>query len=284
LRLLVTGATGHLGGEVVARAVEAGWEVCGTSRTDPAFERLDVRDGPAVAALVRRFRPAAAVHTAYLQDGPDAFAVTATGAGHVASACADAGVRLVHLSTDVVFDGRACRPYGEVDAPSPVTDYGRAKAEAERLVAAADPGAAIVRTSLLYGGRGGRHEALILAVARGERRLGFFVDELRCPVHVADLARALLELAGRPYAGPIHLGGADAVSRFQFARLVADAHGYAGVELEGERSAGRRDPRPLDCRLDSSRAAELLATRLRGVREVLGRAADTAGGRTVTPP
>ena len=230
-----------------------------------------MRDAAGVDELLDRIRPDAVIHTAYLQDGPDAFAVTAPGAGWVATAAAAVGARLVHLSTDVVFDGRAGRPYVETDALSPVTDYGRAKAVAERLVAAADPAAAIVRTSLIYGGRGGRHEQLILEVARGERRLGFYVDELRCPVDVGDLADAVIELAGRTYAGPIHLAGADAVSRLEFARLIAAAHGFGEVELEGERSADRPDPRPLDCRLDSSRAAGLLSTRLRGVREVLAR-------------
>lgn len=274
----MTGATGHLGGELVARAPAAGWEVFGTSRSDPAFERLDVRDdGAALASLLRRIRPQAVIHTAYLQDGPDAFAVTAGGSEHVARACSEAGARLVHMSTDVVFDGRAGRPYLESDPLSPVTGYGRAKAEAERLVAAADPAAAIVRTSLIHGGRGGRHEQLILAVARGERRLGFYVDEVRCPVEVGDLAGALLELATLAHAGPIHLAGADAVSRFEFAQLVAAASGYGDVGMEGERSADRPDPRPLDCRLDSSRAAGLLRTRLRGVREVLDSAAPNPG-------
>ena len=251
----------------------AGWEVVGTSRAAPGWERLDVRDAAGVNALFARVRPVAVIHAAYLQDGPDAFAVTARGSANVASAARSAGARLVHMSTDVVFDGLAGRRYREQDPLSPVTGYGRAKAEAERLVGATVPDAAIVRTSLIHGGAGGRHERVVLEVARGERAMAFFTDELRCPVGVEDLAAALLELLAVDHRGPIHLAGADAVSRFEFARLVAAANGLGGVALEGERSADQPDRRPLDCRLDSGLAARLLETRLRGVRELLGGAA-----------
>lgn len=255
----------------MAAAGEAGWEVVGTSRTDPAWQRLEVRDAAGVDALVSRVRPDAVVHTAYVQSGPDLDAITATGAAHVALAASRAGARLVHLSTDFVFDGAAGRPYVEADPLSPVTAYGRAKAAAERLVAGADPRAAIVRTSLIWGGGvdGGPHLRSVTEVARGEREMAFFSDELRCPVHVSDLAAAILELLDVSHAGPIHLAGADGVSRLEFARLVVADRGLDASRLHGDRSAGRAERRPLDCRLDSSLAAGLLRTRLRGVRELL---------------
>ncbi len=246
MRLHVTGATGFLGRELIALAPDA------------SRERVDVRDAVAVVDLLRRLRPHVVIHTAYRQDGPDAHAVTATGAGNVARACAAVGARLVHLSTDVVFDGRAGRPYREEDHVSPVTDYGRAKADAERLVAAVDPTALIVRTSLIVGGRGhapSKHELVALDPAAT-----FYEDELRCPIQVTDLARALLELATLDLAGPLHVAGADALSRAELARLVAGA---------AVRSAPAPPGRPLDCRLDTMRATGLLRTPLRGVRTVL---------------
>jgi dTDP-4-dehydrorhamnose reductase len=246
VRLHVTGATGFLGRELVALAPHA------------STERVDVRDAVAVADLLRRVRPDVVIHTAYRQDGPDAHAVTATGAGNVARACAELGARLVHLSTDVVFDGRAGRPYREDDRLSPVTDYGRAKADAERLVATADPTALIVRTSLIVGGPGhepSKHELVAL-----DPDATFYEDELRCPIQVTDLARALVELTTLDLAGPLHVAGADAFSRAELAALVA------GTAV---RSVPAPPGRPLDCRLDTTRATRLLRTPLRGVRTVL---------------
>src|SRR5437764_264419 len=110
--------------------------------------------------------------------------------------------RLIHLSTDVVFDGTVGH-YREEDVPAPVNSYGRSKAEAELRVADAHPGATIVRTSLIYGRPDGPQERLAREGGR------FYVDELRSPVHVDDLAAALLELLALEVPGPLHVAGAD---------------------------------------------------------------------------
>jgi dTDP-4-dehydrorhamnose reductase len=258
-RLLVTGATGFLGRELVARARAAGHEVVGTGFAHESDVALDVRNAADVNRLLGDVRPDAVVHTAYVQNGPGAWAVTVEGAGHVARAAASHGRRLVHLSTDVVFGGRKGSPYVEEDVPSPVTDYGRAKAEAERMVAAAHPGALLVRTSLIYGGPGhtpSKHELAADDVANV-----FYEDEIRSPVQVGDLADALLELLPLDVAGPLHVAGPDGVSRAEFASLLA---------ARPVRSTAAPPDRPLDCRLDSSRAAAMIRTPLRGVRTVLG--------------
>lgn len=243
--LHVTGATGFLGRELV-RLVPA------ASR-----ERVDVRDAAAVGALLRRVRPEVVVHTAYRQDGPGAWETTVDGAGHVAAAASEVGARLVHLSTDVIFDGRKGAPYVEEDPPSPASEYGRAKAEAERRVAGACPAALLVRTSLILGGPG--HEPSKHELAAHDRRLTFYEDEIRCPVQAGDLAAALLELAALDVSGPLHVAGPEAVSRAGLAELVARRQVQRAPAPAG---------RPLDCSLDSSRAVALLRTRLRGVREL----------------
>ncbi len=195
----------------------------------------------------------AIVHTAYRQ-GAGEWETNAEGSEVVARAAA--GRRLVHLSTDSIFDGTRGR-YVEQDEPAPVNSYGRSKTEAERRVAAAKPDAAIARTTLIYGGsEPGPQERL----ARENTR--FFVDEFRSPVHVEDLADAVLELVELDHAGPLHLGGADDISRFDFAVLL----GADPARLEAAHTTPERAP---DITLDSSRAAALLSTRLRGVREVL---------------
>jgi dTDP-4-dehydrorhamnose reductase len=244
VKLHVTGATGYLGSELVRL------------RPDASTERVDVRDPAALRGLFERVRPGVVIHTAYRQDGPDAHAINVEGSQHVAEAAAELGARLVHLSTDVVFDGRKGSAYVEPDEPSPVTEYGRTKAEAERRVADAHPAALIVRTSLIYGGvQPSKHE-----LAASDPSTAFFTNEIRCPVQVGDLAAALLELAALDLAGPLHVAGPDGVSRAEFAELVV---------ARPVRTTPAPDSRPLDCRLDSSHAQSLIRTRLRGVREVL---------------
>jgi dTDP-4-dehydrorhamnose reductase len=271
-RLLVTGGSGYLGGTVLRLAADRGWEAVGTSFRTAGGPRLDVRDAGAVRALVAAVRPACIVHTAYLQDGPEAWATNVSGSANVAAASAAAGARLVHVSTDLVFAGDAGRPYREDDPVEPAIEYGRAKAAAEAAVAAADPAAVLVRTSLIYGGETpSGHERRILEVADGRAELAFFTDELRCPVRAGDLAGALLALADVDVAGPLHLAGADGVSRHEFACLVAAANGRRADRLETALAAEIAPHRPRDCRLDGSRAAALLGGPLPGVRAVLGR-------------
>ena len=242
MRLHVTGATGYLGSELVGL------------RPDATSERVEIRHADAVEALLRRLRPDVVIHTAYRQDGPTARATNVDGAENVARAAAHVGARLVHLSSDVVFDGRKGEPYVEEDQLTPVSEYGRTKAEGERRVANAHPEALVVRTSLIVGGeRPSKHE-----LAAAEPRT-WFTNEIRSPVQVADLAAALLELAELDVSGPLHVAGADAVSRAEFAELVA---------RRPVATAEAPPTRPLDCRLDSSQAQALLRTRLRGVREV----------------
>jgi dTDP-4-dehydrorhamnose reductase len=270
-RLLVTGASGYLGAAVVRLAKATGWDALGTSFRAPGDMRVDVRDPGAVRDLVMSVRPDCIVHTAYVQDGPEAWGTNVDGAANVARLASVAGARLVHVSTDLVFDGRAGRPYREDDPAEPVIEYGRSKAAAETAVAAADPAAVLVRTSLIYGGdTPSGHERRIVEVADGRAELAFFTDELRCPVRAGDLARALLALAELDVSGRLHVAGADGVSRHEFACLVAEANGRSSDRLQTALAAELAPHRPRDCRLDCSRAAALLGRPLPGVRRVLG--------------
>jgi dTDP-4-dehydrorhamnose reductase len=167
--MLVTGGSGYLGGELLRRAQALGWEAVGTHLTHATTTiALDVRDADAVERLVADIAPAAVVHTAYLQGGESMRAVNVDGAGHVAAAAARAGARLLHLSTDFVFDGEGRRPYREDDATRPVTEYGRTKLDAERVVIGAAPGALVVRTSLIYGGHTpSPHERMVVEALAG---------------------------------------------------------------------------------------------------------------------
>jgi len=267
--LLITGSSGYLGGELARRAPDATGTYLTAER--PGAVRLDVRDADAVARLVAEVRPAAVIHTAYSEAGDDdARQVNVDGARNVARAAADAGARLVHVSTDLVFDGTLGRPYTEDDEARPIMEYGRQKLAGEEVVREALPSALVVRTSLIYGGgEPSRHERVVLDAADGATAARFFSDELRSPVQVGDLAAALLALAASDASGLLHVAGADGVSRYEFARLVASAAGRDPDALESALASEHPDPRPIDCRLDSSRARAREGIELRGVREVL---------------
>lgn len=238
MRILVTGGAGYLGSEVCCQAVEAGHDVVATQLHAPApYGRpleLDLRKAFALPEVD------VVIHTAYVQADPD---MIVRSTRNVAAAARNA--RLIHVSTDLVFDGEHA-PYAEDDEAQPVSDYGRAKLEAESLVHGL-----VVRTSLLYG-KPGPQEAL--AAREGAT---FYTDEIRCPTRVDELAAALLELAALDVTGVLHVAGPDAVSRYEFARLLG---------AKSPKGAPTPAGRARNVALDSSRAASLLRTKIRGIQ------------------
>lgn len=269
-RMVVTGATGFLGRRVASRAAAAGWAVVGTYLDRPAEtadERLDIRDPSAVREFVRRVRPDVLVHAAAGRDRND-WRATADGAANVAVAAAAAGVRLIHVSSDAVFSGRDGE-YDETALPDPVYRYGAAKAAAETAVRAVAPDAAVVRTSLIVGYGLGGHEILTHALASGRARGGLFTDQIRKPVHVDDLADALLELASNGYRGVLNVAGTDAISRYDLGVLVARRDGLDPARIPAARLADSAMTSPADVRLRLDKAQSLLRTRLRGVHEFM---------------
>lgn len=223
----------------------------------PGGVRMDVRERGDVEDVIRKVRPDGIIHAAFLQSD---WATTADGPANIALAAH--GARLVFVSTDVVFGG-GDEPYDEDASPCPVTPYGAAKAAAETVVRAVDPSAVIARTSLIIGSDGASStERFVHALAAGEPG-ALYTGNIRCPVHVTDLASALLELLESDLRGPAHVAGPDAVNRLELGRLIAARDGL--------------DPRalpftpgpPSDVRLDGKRTQIGLRTRLRGVHEFL---------------
>jgi dTDP-4-dehydrorhamnose reductase len=271
MNLLVVGGSGFLGQELANQARVAGHGVVATYRTRAAavagvdWRPLDIRRIDDVTALMVDSQPDAVINAAFRQAD---WVTTADGAMHVAVAAAAGAVRLVHVSSDAVFSG-AAGSYDETCVPDPTTAYGAAKAAAETAVKGIAPAAAIARTSLIIGDGGSHHENLVHALATGKTHGVLFTDDMRCPVHVADLAAALLELAVSPYCGVHHVAGADAVSRYELGRLIARRDGLDEAMLATGRRADTDVPGPVDVRLDCRITQQRLTTRLRGAREFL---------------
>ncbi|MFB8278593.1 dTDP-4-dehydrorhamnose reductase [Nocardia colli] len=226
-RLLVTGAGGQLGQELLRLAPQAR----GVGRRD-----LDITDADAVAAAIE---PGAVVINCAAFTAVDlaesevagAFAGNETGPAVLAAACARVGARLIHLSTDYVFAGVHDRPYETSDPTGPVSVYGQSKLAGERAVLKLAPQSHVVRTAWVYAGRGSDFVATMLRLERERDTVNVVDDQLGAPTYAADLAAALLELAGRPDAPRLlHATNAGQATWFELARAV-----FEGVGADPER-------------------------------------------------
>lgn len=277
-RWLVTGAEGLLGRELVAAL--AGRQVTACGRAE-----LDITDPDAVAAAIAEADVVvnAAAYTAVdsaEDDEAGAFAVNAEGAENVARAAAQRGARLIHVSTDYVFDGRATTAY-PADAPlAPINAYGRTKAEGERRVLTASGGrASVVRTAWLYGGPSDFPHG-VLAAARSGRPLRGADDQIGQPTWARDLAKRIVELADRQAPGGVYHGtNSGQASRREFMRAILDLAGLGQLRVEAARAVefDTRAARPAWSVLDHASwdAADLPP--MRGWREALGDAARAQG-------
>lgn len=277
-RILITGGGSYLGRHLVPLAAQ-NYQVCYTFFQNdplgmPSGAPLDVREAAAVTRLVTQFQPQAIIHTVGSNRGRDMGNVIRQGMQNVAQAAAEVGARLVHLSTDSIFDGLN-PPYDETAVPTPVNEYGRAKADAE-LIAAAHPNHVIIRTSLIYGLQEMDHGTawMARALAAGEP-VQLFDNQIRNPVWVETLSQACLELIAHNCIGILNIAGRQVMSRAEFALKLLD---YWQVESRDTLSVGPSvgGRWPLDCRLDLRRGTAVLTTPLLGVDEVMQSKSDPA--------
>lgn len=294
MRLLITGVSGLVGGNLAALAAAAGHEVIGVvGRWDGAplagvtkQLRADLRDAAQIAALVRDAAPDAIVNGA-AQSEPakcDEDPVTSQALNVqlprvLAEEAQRRGARFVHLSSEQVFAGDRA-PYRTGDPVAPLNLYARQKVESERAVAAAAPQlAATVRAPLLMGnspgGRRSVHERMLLDWMAG-KTLRLNTDEIRQPCSADNLAAALVELvARREFTGAFHWAGTDAVSRHALGLALARHFGVAESSLAAVRLGGTpaAATRPLDLTLDLAPLAGALRTRPESLAEQLPRLA-----------
>ncbi|MCF3105361.1 sugar nucleotide-binding protein [Streptomyces roseoverticillatus] len=269
MTVLIIGGSGFLGAELIRQATAAGYPTAATYATKPGdatqtvWYPLDLRDPERLDAVMAEVSPHLVINASSRKAD---WAVTAEGPLRLAKATAKYGSRLIHVSSDAVFSGARVH-YDETCLPDPVTPYGAAKAAAETGILAVHPEAVVARTSLIVGDGRSVHEHAVHELAAGSRDGVLFTDDIRCPVHVADLAAALLELAVSDAAGIHHLAGADAVSRHELGTLIARRDGLDVSRLPEGLRARSTLPGALDVRLDSRATQRKLTTTLRGARQ-----------------
>jgi len=237
-RLLITGASGLLGLNL-ALAASTSHEVIGASRralkaTPFQAVQTDLTKSGAAGRLVEACHPEAVIHCAaaadvdYCERHPDeARRINVDAAERLAKECAGGGIRLVHLSTDAVFDGRKEEPYTESDTPRPQGVYAQSKLAGEQAVLQANPDAVVARVNF-YGwslsGQRSLGEFFVNTLRKGTRVKGF-TDVTFCPMFVGHLSTLLLRLVKSGFHGLYHAVGAQAMTKFDFGRAIATQFG-----------------------------------------------------------
>lgn len=222
MKLLVTGAAGMLGRDVLLAAGNAGHDVVGYGRAE-----LDVTNAETIARRFDIERPDVVINCAAWTDvdGAEtaeeaAFAINGKGAGNVAAAAGEIEARVVHVSTDYVFDGSKGAPYVESDQPAPASAYGRTKLAGEEAVAAANKRHFIVRSAGLYGLGGRNFVDTMLRLAERQNEVTVVRDQVTSPTYTWHLAYGIVRLIEGIEYGIHHMAAAGQCSWYEFAREI----------------------------------------------------------------
>jgi dTDP-4-dehydrorhamnose reductase len=271
-RVLVTGASGMLGTDLVPALAGAGCDVFARPKSD-----LDITDQAAVARAFRDTRPEVVVNCAAFtkvdacETDPRAFEVNGGGVENLAAQCAVHASQLVQISTDFVFDGAKSSPYAEEDPPAPLSAYGRSKLRGEEA-ALRVPTGLVVRASWLFGHGGWNFvEAIRKQIVDGRRTLTVVDDQRGRPTSTVDLSEALLALLEQGAVGIYHFANRGEVSWYEFALEIVALSGHGDVLVTPIDSAtlGRPARRPAYSVLDTTRYERVTGRAIRHFREPL---------------
>lgn len=275
MKVLIVGAEGMLGRDLIAVAMASGHEVRGMGR----FE-LDVTDRGQVIDRLQLDKPDIVLNCAAWtdvdaaeEDPEGADRVNAEGAANVAEAAAEVGCRVLYVSTDYVFDGKKDTPYLESDPPSPISAYGRSKLKGEEATLFANPRAYVVRTSWLFGQGGPNFVETMLHAGEVQGRVVVVRDQVGSPTWTAHLAQAIVRLIDTDRFGIHHLSASGQCSWYEFAREIFDRSGMEVTTLSGTTEMlGRKAPRPAFSVLESEyEHAVVLPTWQEGLAAYLAR-------------
>lgn len=277
-KLLVIGGSGELGSQILRKS--RGRELFSTYYSknnkiggNVSF-RLDVRDRKQVRNLFYKLEPDVVVNasvsdrTIRNQSDKDAMESIIDGALNVAKGGKNIGARTIHISTDLVFDGTQGN-YKESSPVSPLSFYGKCKAEMEERLLALDYDLAVVRTSLIitFDPMGHQVSWIFNALSQNEE-LRLYTDEYRSPILGEDLARAIINLSRTNYCGLINIAGPEPMNRYQLGCIIADYYGLDKGLIIASSSKESENQRPQNCTLNSLQAYDLLGLQCRKISEI----------------
>lgn len=296
-KLLLTGGGGFVGENIIQQA-DSSWEVHVIDQREGDVEReglawhlADLLDNERLTALFREIAPDAVVHTAAISDidkceaNPDLAERVNVGVTRtLAGLCREHEAKMIYFSTDSIFDGEK-GGYSEIDSPTPLNVYAQTKVSGEQIVMSTVPYWVVVRPSLVMGlpvGEVGNSFLwkMIQSLKKGEQ-VAFPKAEIRTPVNVITLSRAVVELASRQISGHFHLSGNDSLSRFDMAVKICEKLGYAGslvIDKKPDIATGRAR-RPANVSLSNHKARNLLRTPMVGLGEGLDLVIENRGNK-----
>jgi dTDP-4-dehydrorhamnose reductase len=283
-RVLITGGGGQLASDL-EELIGPHAEVLA-----PSHAALDITADDAVGETFTAFGPTVVVNCAAFhnvevceREEDRAFEVNARAVKRLAQRCADAGARLVHLSTNYVFDGAADEPYDEADRPTPRSVYAISKLAGEHAALAYAPDAVVVRTAGLYGlhgsaSKGGNFVTRMIARGREQGALSVVADQRLTPTSTADLATGIAAAVDRGVTGTLHLTNAGATTWHGFTEAIME---LAGVDVDVQPTTTVRAPGAADRPLNGLLRSRADLPPLRPWRDALADYLDRAGLRAV---
>lgn len=242
-KVLVTGAKGQLGTDMIQVLADRGYEVYGFGR-----DELDITNFNQVKKIISDIQPTVVIHTAahtkvdLAESEPDqAFLVNGIGTRNLAVISESIGAKLVYISTDYVFDGSGTIPYDEFASTSPLGVYGRSKLAGERFVRDLHSKFFIVRTSWVYGQHGNNFVKTMLRLAQDRDELSVVDDQIGCPTYTVDLANYILLLIETEKYGTYHISNSGQCSWYEFAKAIFEEE---GLNIKVHPCTTRDFPRP----------------------------------------
>ncbi|HLK29340.1 MAG TPA: SDR family oxidoreductase [Puia sp.] len=286
-KLLITGSNGFIAGSVIAHA-KNDWEVHGIARSalpddygNVHYHLLDLLDAEGLTNLFNKVKPDVVIHAAAIanidfceKNKSIAEDINVGVTNTIAQLCKEADIKMIHCSTDTVFDGIKGY-YTEDDLPNPVNFYAETKIRSEEIVLKASSKNVVARLALVMGllsrEKGNSFLFDLIEKLKKNEEVKFAENEIRTPVDVVTLGAALVELAGNHFSGIIHLSGNTRINRFEMAKEIATALEFSPQLIipTNSNTIPDRAPRPNDASMINAKAKQILKTPMRSLQEGL---------------